>query len=119
LGPRPDATWVLPEYADEMRPGLEMRPGVTALGRVLRGRDLSSGDNCRLDVYDVIRWSPWVDLETALYAPFPIAGARNVGLGWLGQILPVALDGLAAGTWLPLAPSHGPHVRSAAAVDAT
>ena len=94
IGPRPDATWMLPEYTDEIRPRLQMRPGITGLAQVLRGRDLSTGDNYRLDVYYVGSWSPWMDLRIALYTPLYIAGAKNVGLGWLKHVLPDGANAL-------------------------
>ena len=96
IGPRPDAPWMLPEYTDEIRPRLEMRPGITGLAQVLRGRDLSTEDNFRLDVHYVREWSPWMDVRIVLYTPLYVVGARNVGMSWLRRILPKAAESLDA-----------------------
>ncbi len=90
IGPRPDATWMLPKYTDEIRPRLAMRPGITGLAQVLRGRDLATDDNYRLDVHYIRNWSPWLDLKIALYTIPYVAGAKDVGRRWLEALLPEA-----------------------------
>ena len=90
IGPRPDATWMLPKYTDDIRPRLEMRPGITGLAQVLRGRDLSTEENYRLDVYYVRNWSPWLDLRIACYTIPYVCGSRDIGRRWLREIFPAA-----------------------------
>ncbi|MBM3472610.1 MAG: sugar transferase [Armatimonadetes bacterium] len=87
IGPRPDVDWMLPEYTDDTRPRLDMRPGITGLAQVLRGRDLTGPENYQLDVWYVRNWSPWVDLKIALYTLPYVAGAKNIGRAWLRAIL--------------------------------
>jgi len=86
VGPRPDATWMLPKYTDDIRPRLEMRPGITGLAQVLRGRDLSTDENYRLDVHYVQSWTPWMDLRILLLTIPYIAGAKDIGRRWLEEI---------------------------------
>ena len=93
IGPRPDADWMLPEYTDEIRPRLEVRPGITGLAQVLRGRDLTTMQNYQLDVWYVRNWSPWVDARILLYTLPYSFGARDIGRRWLGEILPEAAAG--------------------------
>jgi undecaprenyl phosphate N,N'-diacetylbacillosamine 1-phosphate transferase len=96
VGPRPDTVWMLPKYSDEIRPRLDVRPGLTGLAQILRGRDLSPLNNYRLDCHYVANWSPWVDLKIVLYTLPYIAGVRNIGRGWLRRLVPeaaAALDG--------------------------
>jgi lipopolysaccharide/colanic/teichoic acid biosynthesis glycosyltransferase len=90
VGPRPDTTWMLPEYTEHIRPRLEMRPGITGLAQVLRGRDLSPEENYRLDVHYVRHWSPWIDVRIALYTIPYMVGAKGIGRAWLEQLLPNA-----------------------------
>jgi undecaprenyl phosphate N,N'-diacetylbacillosamine 1-phosphate transferase len=90
VGPRPDTTWMLPEYTEDIRPRLEMRPGITGLAQVLRGRDLSPEENYRLDMHYVRHWSPWMDVRIALYTVPYMLGAKSIGRAWLEQLLPNA-----------------------------
>ena len=94
VGPRPDTVWMLPKYTDEVRPRLHVRPGLTGLAQILRGRDLSPLHNYRLDCYYVAKWSPWLDLKIVLYTLPYVAGARNTGRRWLQQLLPEAAASL-------------------------
>jgi len=87
IGPRPDTTWMLAEYTDDIRPRLQVRPGITGLAQVLGGRDLSPEDNYRLDVSYVGNWSPWLDLRIALYTIPYVLGAKNVGQRWRRTLL--------------------------------
>jgi lipopolysaccharide/colanic/teichoic acid biosynthesis glycosyltransferase len=90
VGPRPDTTWMLPEYTEDVRQRLEMRPGITGLAQVLRGRDLSPEENYRLDVHYVRYWSPWMDVRIALYTIPYVLGVKGIGRAWLEQLLPSA-----------------------------
>jgi len=90
VGPRPDVDWVLPEYTDEIRRRLEVRPGITGLAQVLCGRQLSSDYNYRLDCYYVANWSPWLDLKIVLYTVPYVLGVRRLARQWLQEVLPEA-----------------------------
>jgi lipopolysaccharide/colanic/teichoic acid biosynthesis glycosyltransferase len=90
IGPRPDVDWMLPQYTDEVRTRLAVRPGITGVAQVLRGRDLTNDQNYQLDVWYVRNWSPWVDLRIALYTLPYSFGARDIGRRWLASVLPEA-----------------------------
>jgi len=90
IGPRPDVDWVLPDYTDEIRRRLEVRPGITGLAQVLCGRRLSSEQNYWLDCYYVANWSPWLDLRIALYTVPYVLGVKRLARQWLRGILPEA-----------------------------
>jgi len=88
IGPRPDAPWMLPKYTEEIRPRLQVRPGITGLAQVLRGRDLPTQDNYAIDTWYVTHWTPLIDLRIAALTPLYIGGWRNVGQRWLAVLLP-------------------------------
>ena|SRR2546422_1328193 len=63
VGPRPDVPYVVAEYAEWIRPRLQVKPGITGLWQVNGRSRLSLLDMYRLDIAYVARASLLLDLQ--------------------------------------------------------
>jgi exopolysaccharide biosynthesis polyprenyl glycosylphosphotransferase len=63
VGPRPDRVFRLPDYTEERRRRLLMKPGITGLAQVNGRNAISWEERYRLDIAYVDNWSLWLDLK--------------------------------------------------------
>ena len=79
IGPRPDNDWMLNRYDEVLSIRLKMLPGITGLGVVCNGRDLTTIENYILDIWYVQNHSLWIDFLIAIMTPLYMFGWKNIG----------------------------------------
>jgi lipopolysaccharide/colanic/teichoic acid biosynthesis glycosyltransferase len=87
IGPRPDESWMWPNYGPSIRQRVSVKPGITGLAQIFDGRDLSTAGSYAIDLWYIRHRGFWMDLYIAAATPAFIAGFRSVGWSRLQALM--------------------------------
>jgi lipopolysaccharide/colanic/teichoic acid biosynthesis glycosyltransferase len=66
VGPRPELANVVDTYGGLERKRLLVKPGITGMWQIMRGRDDSGEHDVKYDLYYLRRASLWLDIQILL-----------------------------------------------------
>ena len=87
VGPRPDESWMWPNYGPVIRRRTNVRPGITGLAQIFDGRALSTARSYGVDLWYIHHRSFRMDLYVAAATPLFLAGLRSIGRSRLESLL--------------------------------
>jgi len=78
VGPRPDESWMGPNYGATIRRRVSVKPGITGLAQIFDGRFLSTARCYAIDLWYIRHRSFWLDLYVVATTPVFLAGFRTI-----------------------------------------
>lgn len=119
VGPRPDESWMWPNYGGSIRRRVSVKPGITGLAQIFDGRALSTASSYAVDIWYICHRSFWVDLYVVAATPLFLAGFHSIGQSMMRSLISDEFSGLelicsceiqAARRNLPPASESGVHI---------
>jgi lipopolysaccharide/colanic/teichoic acid biosynthesis glycosyltransferase len=87
VGPRPDESWMWPNYGASIRRRVSVKPGITGLAQISDGRALSTARSYAIDLWYIRHRGFWMDLYIVAATPLFLAGFRSIGRSRLQSIM--------------------------------
>ena len=78
VGPRPDESWMRPNYGASIRCRVSVKPGITGLAQIFDGRALSTARSYAIDLWYIRHRSFWLDVYVAAVTPLFLSGLRSI-----------------------------------------
>lgn len=78
VGPRPHQPREVEQYEKKYRAVFTLKPGVTGLAQISGRSDLSFGEEMKLDVFYIEKWSLFLDLIIFIKTPFVVIKRKGV-----------------------------------------
>lgn len=89
VGPRPDESWMLPNYGPNIQERLRIAPGITGMAQVLGARNQPTAVGYAIDLWYQRHATYLDDLWVICATPLFIIGWRSLGQGYLTHLMHV------------------------------